>query len=168
MNLPQNNKPTLRDLFDSKKLDQPKDEFWDNFQDQVRCKTLSSVVTEKNSSSIGKYIYMVGSFLTLTAMIFFIDYDFSSDPSLKTKLPNSESLTFKSVEPLEVYLKESLNEDLNLYSSIENESEFLYKHDKSLFVEQNFKISSLESIFQHRVLKPSVEHSDDSTRQFTF
>ena len=101
-------------------------------------------------------------------MIFFIDYDFTSDPSLKTKLPNSESLTFKSVEPLEVYLKESLNEDLNLYSSIENESEFLYKHDKSLFVEQNFKISSLESIFQHRVLKPSVEHSDDSTRQFTF
>ena len=31
MKLPQHNKPTLKDLFDSKKLDQPNDEFWNDF-----------------------------------------------------------------------------------------------------------------------------------------
>ena len=50
MKLPRNNKPTLKELFDSKRLDHPNDEFWDDFQDQVRTKTLSSVVSEKKIS----------------------------------------------------------------------------------------------------------------------
>ena len=56
MKLPQNNKPTLKDLFDSKKLDQPNDKFWDDFQDQVRSKTLSSVVTESSKFSISQFV----------------------------------------------------------------------------------------------------------------
>ena len=46
MKSPKENKPSLSELFDSKKLDIPQEDFWDSFQDQVRSKTLSSVVKE--------------------------------------------------------------------------------------------------------------------------
>ena len=50
------NKLSLRYLLDSKKLDMPQDEFCDNFQDQVRCKALSSVVKDECKTRIYKYL----------------------------------------------------------------------------------------------------------------
>ena len=58
MKLPLDDKPSLKELFDSKKFDQPDSEFWDSFQDEVRSKTLSSVVTQKVGPSITKIAFM--------------------------------------------------------------------------------------------------------------
>ena len=49
-------KPSLNDLFVSKKLDIPDQEFWDDFQDQVRTKTLSSIVEDGRKSKTNKII----------------------------------------------------------------------------------------------------------------
>ena len=56
MKSPKENKPSLSDLFVSKKLDIPQDEFWDSFQDQVRSKALSSVVKDECKTRIYKYL----------------------------------------------------------------------------------------------------------------
>ena len=56
MKSPKENKPSLSDLFDSKKLDIPQDDFWNGFQDQVRSKTLSSLVKGESKTRIYKYL----------------------------------------------------------------------------------------------------------------
>ena len=49
MELPPEKKPSLEDLFNSKRYDQPNLEFWENFQDEFRSKALTSVVKSNNS-----------------------------------------------------------------------------------------------------------------------
>jgi len=44
------NKPNLDELFQSKKLDVPSDEFWEGFQDKVKEKALSTVVQNGSHS----------------------------------------------------------------------------------------------------------------------
>ena len=61
-----------------------------------------------------------------------------------------------------------ISEDLKLFSSLSLESNDVFDNDSNLFVEQSFYVSSLETTFQHRVLVPKVENSDDLTIQFTF
>ena len=56
MSLPPEKKPSLNDLFVSKKLDIPDQEFWDDFQNQVRTKTLSSIVEDGKKSRTNKLI----------------------------------------------------------------------------------------------------------------
>ena len=58
MKLPLDDKPSLKELFDSKKFDQPDSEFWDSFQDEVRSKTLSSVVTKKLVPPLVEYFHV--------------------------------------------------------------------------------------------------------------
>ena len=55
MKSPKENKPSLSELFDSKKLDIPQEDFWDSFQEQVRSKTLSSVVKDECTTRNSKY-----------------------------------------------------------------------------------------------------------------
>ena len=49
MELPPKRKPSLNELFDSKKLDHPNREFWENFQDEFRAKALTSIVRSKKT-----------------------------------------------------------------------------------------------------------------------
>ena len=51
MDLPPKRKPSLNELFDSKKLDHPNREFWENFQDEFRSKALTSIVRSKKTSN---------------------------------------------------------------------------------------------------------------------
>ena len=48
------NKPNLDELFQSKKLDVPSDEFWDGFQDKVKERALLTVVQNGSYSPISK------------------------------------------------------------------------------------------------------------------
>ena len=172
MNLPQNNKPTLKELFESKKLDQPSGEFWDDFQDQVRSKTLSSVVTEKSRISVNRFIRNTSYFLILGAISYLGFYGFSDNSFEEVSKKDSSSSTpissSSNVISTDLDLEDAIIDDLNLFSSVETGSNFRYEHASSLFVEQNFQMSSLDSTFQHRVLVPLVENSDDSALQFTF
>jgi hypothetical protein len=166
MKLPQNNKPTLKDLFDSKKLDQPNDEFWDDFQDQVRSKTLSSVVTESSKFSISQFAICSSCVLFLAGIPFFGFYKFGEKNIEVLVDKNAPLISLKS--NAESNNEVLISEDLKLFSSLSLESNDVFDNDSNLFVEQSFYVSSLETTFQHRVLVPKVENSDDLTIQFTF
>jgi hypothetical protein len=66
-------KPTLQDLFESKKLDVPSDEFWDGFQEKVREKTLSTVLQRSMFSANSKTLIfsIPTSFVCLLAIFFY-------------------------------------------------------------------------------------------------
>ena len=166
MKLPQNNKPTLKDLFDSKKLDHPNDEFWDDFQDQVRSKTLSSVVTESSKFSISQFAIYSSCVLFLVGISFFGFYKFGGKNIEVLVDKNAPLISLKS--NAESNNEVLISEDLKLFSSLNLESNDVFDNDSNLFVEQSFHVSSLETTFQHRVLVPKVENSDDLTIQFTF
>lgn len=166
MKLPQNNKPTLKDLFDSKKLDQPNDKFWDDFQDQVRSKTLSSVVTESSKFSISQFVIYSSFVLFSVGISFFGFYNFGGK-NIEVSVGANAPLT--SLESnSESNEKALVSEDLKLFSSLNAESNNVFDNDSNLFVEQSFNISSLETTFQHRILVPKVDNTDDSAIQFTF
>jgi hypothetical protein len=166
MKLPQNNKPTLKDLFDSKKLDQPSDKFWDDFQDQVRSKTLSSVVTESSKFSINQFVIYSSCLLVLCSISFLGFYKFNVGNVDTLDEPN---VSFTSLEQNSESNERALfSEDLKLFSSLNAESNNVFENDTNLFVEQSFHISSLETTFQHRILVPIVENKEDTAIQFTF
>ena len=75
MKSPKENKPSLSELFDSKKLDIPQEDFWDSFQDQVRSKTLSSLVKEESKIRIYKYLIISVSF-NFNFLFFFMDFSY--------------------------------------------------------------------------------------------
>ncbi len=168
MKLPRNNKPTLKELFDSKRLDHPNDEFWDDFQDQVRTKTLSSVVSEKKVS-INQVISYSSCLIVILLVSVFAVYKFNLQTSIESASENS-SLTSSINNNSSIGEKKfkEFSEDLSLLSSLTVELKNELLDDPNLFVEQNFHMSSLETSFQHRVLVPQVDKLWDPASQFTF
>jgi hypothetical protein len=80
-----------------------------------------------------------------------------------------QNAPFTSLEPnSESNEKALIYEDLELFSSLNAESNNVFDNDTNLFVEQSFHISSLETTFQHRILVPTVVNKEDSAIQFTF
>jgi hypothetical protein len=163
MNLPPEKKPSLSDLFISKKLDVPNDEFWDCFQDQVRCKTLSSVVTDNNQSRVFKYISYTTALFVFTLFSYWALFPASS--TLVTIAENSGDLNSMSlISPDSISTKSSSPSDLD--PSIEYE--ILLAESEDFFVEQNYFASSLESSFQHRILENDHDVFDELMLEFTF
>ena len=166
MKLPQNDKPTLQDLFDSKKLDQPNDEFWNDFQEQVRIKTLSSVVTDNSSFSSSQFLAYCSCIIILFGITIYGFFKFSLE---NTDLVVDSNSVDTSLNPSLDAVKEGfISKDLDLLSSFTLENADYFDNDSNLFVEQSFDISSLETTFQHRVLVPQILNSDDSMIEFTF
>jgi hypothetical protein len=58
-------KPTLDDLFESKKLDLPDEEFWNGFQDRVKGRAIASLGERSKSARLRK----VGLYATLPALV---------------------------------------------------------------------------------------------------
>ena len=64
-------KPTLSDLFESKKLDVPSDQFWDDFQEQVKVRALTTVVQRRSPSPFAKLLFFsVPSFCACALAVF--------------------------------------------------------------------------------------------------
>ena len=47
-------KPTLDELFHSKKLDLPDEDFWNGFQDQVKGKTMAALSQQTQTAKVKK------------------------------------------------------------------------------------------------------------------
>jgi hypothetical protein len=162
MNLPPEKKPSLSDLFDSKKLDVPSDEFWDNFQDQVRCKTLTSVVTDNNQTSVLKYISYFIALFAFTSVSYWVF--FSPTRTTVTIVDNTDDanlIAFVIPDPI-IIESSHLGFDPSLDSVISLEE------SEDFFVVQNYFASSLESSFQHRILEDHNDYIDESVVEFTF
>ena len=163
MNLPPEKKPTLSDLFVSKKLDMPNDEFWDSFQDQVRCKTLSSVVTDNNQSKVFKYIsYTTALFVFSLFSYFALFPSTSSSVIIAAKSDDLNSISL--ISPDSNYINSSYNSDFNPIL----DSAILLSESEDQFVEQNYFASSLDSSFQHRILENDSDHLVETVLEFTF
>jgi hypothetical protein len=168
MSLPPEKKPSLSDLFVSKKLDSPDQEFWDDFQNQVRTKTLSSVVEDGKKSQNNKLIIYSTFSVLLFSLCFWIVTlrnensvivaENSKISSFSISKSNADSFSTKSdvdrVSPaaMKQVLKTEQSKELNNGS----------------FVQQSFFASNLETSFQHRTLVSDAEYLDESMAQFTF
>ena len=163
MNLPPEKKPTLSDLFVSKKLDVPNDEFWDSFQDQVRCKTLSSVVTDNNQSKVFKYISYTTALFVFSLFSYFALFP-SSSSSVIIAAKSDDLNSISLISPDSKLIRFSSNSDVIPIL----DREILLSESEDQFVEQNYFASSLESSFQHRILENDSDYLDETVLEFTF
>jgi len=72
-------KPTLEDLFQSKKLDLPKEEFWNGFQDRVKGQTMAALSQQNRitkARNLGLY-----SLVPVLVLLFACSYFFSVEIS---------------------------------------------------------------------------------------
>lgn len=168
MSLPPEKKPSLNDLFVSKKLDIPDQEFWDDFQNQVRKKTLSSIVEDGKRSRTNKLVICSTFSVLLFSLCFWIVTlrnensvivaENSKISSFSASKSNAENFLTTSDADYEspTAMKQVLNTEQS--RELNNDS----------FVQQSFFASNLETSFQHRALVSDAEYLDESMAQFTF
>ena len=170
MQLPPKGKPSLNDLFDSKKLDHPNKEFWEDFQNEFRSKALTSIVRNKNrSNTFLKYSASVAFLLLCSAsfVFFFSENDKSTAQQAVATFPQiGKKQHIQDAESLiSLSLIDKTKEADSFHSFNEPVNEFI---ELGLFVENSFRVLSLETSFQHRVLDSSINLTDNELNQFSF
>ena len=162
MNIPQNNKPSLKELFDSKKFDQPSDEFWDEFQSAVRSKTLSSVARESSSRIFRQKIYLVVALFSVSLSTLHLLNIFDSKSA---KLLDGEKVT-KSTQ---TFLPPHSDTDFFTIEGTDGLSFDLgHEVDKELFVDRSYRTDSFDSTFHNRVLTSNLVPVEDFAVPFSF
>ncbi|MDG0963846.1 MAG: hypothetical protein P8O23_02190 [Opitutales bacterium] len=168
MKSPKENKPSLSDLFDSKKLDIPQDDFWDGFQDQVRSKTLTSVVREEGKTRIYKHLFISAPLISIFCFsLWFLassDDLTSSTENFAIKTTPIPALNMSADPFNQEQIK--FEPSLSLHASTSND--IMPDTEVEAFTEQNFFASSLQSSFQYRILSSETDFYDDSVAPFTF
>lgn len=168
MKSPQENKPSLSDLFDSKKLDIPQDDFWDGFQDQVRSKTLSSVVKDECKSRIYKHLVISAPLILIFCFsLWFLAFP---DELTNTTVSNTIDTTPSPVlnRSADFFDQKQARFEPSLVLVASTPFNKIPATEVEAFAEQNFFASSLQSSFQHRMLSSKTDFSDDSVAPFTF
>ena len=99
-------KPTLEDLFQSKKLDLPKEEFWNGFQDRVKGQTMAALSQQNRMvkvRNLGLYS-MVPVLVLLFASSHFFSLEIAKSSSDSTVVgavstsPSDADLLFNTIE----------------------------------------------------------------------
>jgi len=133
------NKPTLEDLFVSKKISSPRPESWSDFEKKVKIKTLESF-HKKDSTRYVKYFLPVVVLLMVPVFIFNQD-DLFSKKKLFVSTPNNTTSVLNEAKLITNDLSSDLsNSDIqftyNTYSSIHSND-----YEKS-FALENMKASA--------------------------
>ena len=161
-------KPTLEDLFQSKKYDIPADEFWNDLQDQVKGRALASLSRSNFSSNCVK-----ASIFVLPAILAFIFFSkiASSDNS---QIVITSKIKSTTEEQIDYYFDK---ESLAIIQTLE-ESEFDLEIlgdslaissvvDKDSFVEHSLQLDT-ESAFEVEYLSNIEYNQDDLFARYTF
>ena len=174
------NKPNLDELFQSKKLDVPSDEFWEGFQDKVKEKALSTVVQNGSHSPASKFLFAGIPSLAACVLAYFFMFQTTSPISDPVLLPDGsadasvESLVsvpaeIQVVEDLEIV--SSVLSDLDnkgfLNTTVEGHESLPLVSDHDLYVHQALKWADEDSSFE----KHTIEEDETPLRdfaQFTF
>ena len=152
------NKPNLEELFQSKKLDVPSDEFWDGFQDKVKEKALSTVVQNGSHSPASKFLFAgIPSIAACVLAYFFIFQTTSpmSDPVLLP--PGSADASVESL--ISVSSEIQVIEDIQLVSSVLNDLDnkgFLNATEEG---QESLQLVSDHDLYVHQALKWADEDS---------
>jgi len=133
------NKPTLEDLFVSKKISSPRPESWSDFEKKVKIKTLESF-HKKDSTRYVKYFLPVVVLLMVPVFIFNQD-DLFSKKKLFVSTPNNTTSVLNEAKLITNDLSSDLsNSDIqftyNTYSSTHSND-----YEKS-FALENMKASA--------------------------
>jgi hypothetical protein len=166
MELPPDNKPSLEDLFNSKKLDKPSDEFWNDFQEKFRNKALTSIVRNDNIYNTSLKLGLAFSFIFLFSVLGTFIYYFNQDVIHFASTNSDDELLVDKISKLPE--SQSTVMDLNLDGSEFFIDEQFEKFDQELYVENKYHVSALESKFQHRVLDSSFEFNENQAIPFSF
>ena len=174
------NKPNLDELFQSKKLDVPSDEFWEGFQDKVKEKALSTVVQNGSHSPASRFLFAgIPSLAACVLAYFFIFQTTSpmSDPVLLQAGSSDASVeSFVSVPP-EIQVVEDLEivssvlSDLDdkgfLNTTVEGQESLQLVSDHDLYVHQALKWADEDSSFEKHTIEEDETPLGDFA-QFTF
>ena len=128
------NKPNLDELFQSKKLDVPSDEFWEGFQDKVKEKALSTVVQNGSHSPASKFLLAgIPSLAACVLAYFFIFQTTSpmSDPVLLQAGSSDASVESLVSVPPEIQVVEDLEIVSSVLSDLDDKG-FLNTYAKNL------------------------------------
>lgn len=176
------NRPNLDELFQSKKLDVPSDEFWDGFQDRVRERALSTVVQNGSSYSITKLLFVAIPSAVLCALVvlFFMQTSFSSTSPVDLAvtvddvteeslvLPSHETQTEDSVDMISSVLTDLDSKGyLNPIGDEQDLLELLSDQQQNLYVHQTLKWADDDSSFEKHTIEEDETLLGDFA-QFTF
>jgi|TARA_A200000113_G_scaffold224638_1_gene243062 hypothetical protein len=161
-------KPTLENLFQSKKYDIPSDEFWNDLQDQVKGRALASLARPSIASKCVK-----SSIFILPVILFFVFFSkiVSTDNS---EIVNSSEIKSTTEEQIDY---SSDKESLAIIQNLE-ESEFDLEIpsdsfaissviDEDSFVEHSLQLDT-ESAFEVEYLSNIEYDQDDLFARYTF
>ena len=156
-------KPSLDELFQSKKLDVPSDDFWDGFQERVHDRALTSVVQRDNFTNTSKIIAFSFSvsFVCLLAIFFYPE-----DSSSTVHFPEAVEASNETIIPLDkVFLDDLAGQDVEVVSSYVVDSKL---SDQSLYVHKELEWADEESSFEEHTIKEKEFQQPDFFAQFTF
>ena len=156
-------KPTLEDLFNSKKLDLPNEDFWNGFQDRVKGQAIASLSQRSRTARLRK----AGAYSVLPVLVLslfgwnLLNSEVSVSTEQAVAVNNSESvLTTDSLAQLESLM---LQEDsLNREGAVQ-----LARLDSfDSFTNAQVKLSGGASSFNHYSL--SLSQGSGVSSQYTF
>ena len=158
-----NDKPSLDELFQSKKLDVPSDDFWDDFQDRVRDRALTSVVQRSRFTITPKTtIFSLSASVACLLAIFFYFQHSTSTVEFPEVVQESKE-TAKTSDA--VFLDDLVGQDVEVVSSYAVDSKL---SDQSLYVHHELEWADEESSFEEHTIKEKEFQQPDLFAQFTF
>ena len=154
-------KTTLSDLFESKKLDVPSDQFWDDFQEQVKVRALTPVVQQRSPSPLAKLLFFSVPSFGACALAVFLYFGRAPSPA-----PSSVPVVNAFTEATDSdFLEEFSDQEVVLASPDLADSEL---PDQNLYVHQTLSWTEEDSSFEEHTLKESEISRDSLAAQFTF
>ena len=154
-------KPSLEDLFQSKKLDLPKEEFWDGFQDRVKGQTMAALSQQNRMMKVrnlGLY-----SMVPVLVLLFASSHFFSVEISKSSS--DSTSVGAVSTSPSEAeLLLNSIGEDV----SLQKEAAIQLARLDSFESFANSRLISAGGHTNFNVSELQASGNSVSSQQFTF
>jgi len=161
-----NGKPSLQDLFSSKKLDMPDDHFWDRFQNDVKGKAIAG-------TSLKPRIYQ--SKILLSALPVFALAFFFSRPllNLNTELvsldahkPESVEIVTGQISPSLPILQEIMDSDVVTQSGF-NQS-YTTIDNASAFANTRLSVSAGNEVFAQHRYHSAKDSEFSASHSYTF
>ena len=162
-------KPTLDNLFESKKFDLPEECFWDDFQDKVKNRALSSITRPSFSQMLVKKTVILVPIILLSLYLvtpfFHNEKEVQSAVPMLDDLPNQVSATEFATKHIEVLQNlENTNYEVVM---IDRGIDKPYHFEPSSFVEETLRLGDKDS-YEIQYLSNAELNQDDAFARFTF
>ena len=162
-------KPTLDYLFESKKFDLPEECFWDDFQDQVKYRVLSSITRSSFSQMLVKKSVILVPLILFSLYLmspFFHDVrNMQSAVPRLDDLSNQASASEFAIKHIEV-LQDLENTNYEVVMT-DSGIDMPFHFEPSSFVEETLRLGDKDS-YENQYLSNAELNQDDVFARFTF